>query len=81
MILGIRPSHITLSDSGLKASLYLSENLGEGMLLNCLHGDDMIKVRLPEVRRMSDGAALNLQFDPEQIHLFDPESRTRIEIA
>tara|TARA_R110002124_G_scaffold67647_10_gene183646 strand:- start:2032 stop:3099 length:1068 start_codon:yes stop_codon:yes gene_type:complete len=81
VILGIRPSHITLSDSGLKASLYLSENLGEGMLLNCLHGDDMIKVRLPEVRRMSDGAALNLQFDPEQIHLFDPESRTRIEIA
>ncbi len=79
VILGVRPSHIRLSDRGLKAGLYLSENLGEGMLLNCTHGSDLIKVRLPEVRRFTDNETLNLAFDPDAIHLFDPDRRTRIE--
>ena len=80
VILGIRPSHIALADQGLKTDLYLSENLGEGMLLNCKHGEDIIKVRLPEVRRLTDGSELRLTFDPQHIHLFDRVSRTRIVI-
>jgi len=80
VILGIRPSHIGLSDQGLKTSLYLSENLGEGMLLNCMWGDKIIKVRLPVVRELKDGSDLHLTFDPHHIHLFDPGSRARIDI-
>lgn len=80
VILGIRPSHISLAKKGLKTDLYLSENLGEGMLLNCAYGDDIVKVRLPEVHDLADGSELRLSFDPEQIHLFDPVSRTRIEV-
>ena len=80
VILGIRPSHIALAEQGLRTELYLSENLGEGMLLNCKHGGDIIKVRLPEVRRMKDGSELFLSFDPQHIHLFDPVSRARIDI-
>lgn len=79
VVLGIRPSHISLADRGLKTSLYLSENLGEGMLLNCKHGEDIIKVRLPEVRRLTDGSDLHLAFDPRRCHLFDPVSRKRID--
>jgi len=80
VILGIRPSHIAPSNRGLKTELYLSENLGEGMLLNCKHGEDIIKVRLPEVRRLTDGSELRLSFDPQHFHLFDPVSRRRIDI-
>jgi ABC-type sugar transport system ATPase subunit len=80
VIVGIRPSHIHLSDSGLPANLYLSENLGEGMLLNCNVGDNLVKVRLPQVRRFADNQALQLTFDPANIHLFDPQSKNRIEM-
>lgn len=79
VVVGIRPSHITLSDKGLPAILYLSENLGEGMLLNFKVDESLVKVRLPEVRRFADNEAVNLAFEPDHIHLFDPQSGTRIE--
>lgn len=79
VIVGVRPSHIALSAKGLPAKLYLSENLGEGMLLNFEVGENLIKVRLPEVRRFSDNESVNLAFEPGHIHLFDPKSGSRIE--
>ena len=78
VVVGIRPSHITMQDAGLPAQLYLSENLGEGMLLNFTVGKDLIKVRLPEVRRLSDGETAFLAVDPAHVHLFDPETGDRI---
>lgn len=80
VVVGIRPSHIDLCDSGLPANLYLSENLGEGMLLNFNVAESLVKVRLPEVRRFRDNESVHLAFDPAYIHLFDPASRKRIEL-
>ena len=79
VVVGIRPAHISLADSGLAANLYLSENLGESMLLNFSIDDHLIKVRLPEVRGFSDDERLQLRFDPDQVHLFDPKTRLRID--
>ena len=78
IIVGVRPSHIRLSDEGLPARLYLSENLGESMLLNVHIGDDLARVRLPEVRRLAENELLHLTFDPEFVHLFDPATGRRI---
>ncbi|HZP78521.1 MAG TPA: ABC transporter ATP-binding protein [Pseudolabrys sp.] len=78
VILGIRPSHIGLSDAGLPAKLLLSENLGESMLLNADFGGQLVKIRLPEVKHLAVGTQLHLVFDPAQIHLFDPQSRRRL---
>ncbi len=79
IIVGARPGHISLAASGLAATLYLSENLGESMLLNLSVGENLVKVRLPEVREFADNEALYLTFDAEHVHVFDPESGLRIE--
>jgi ABC-type sugar transport system ATPase subunit len=78
VVVGVRPSHIRLSDEGLPARLYLSENLGESMLLNLHVGDALVKVRLPEVHRFGENEPLQLTFEPEFVHLFDPATRKRI---
>ena len=78
VVIGIRPGHIALADEGMTASLYLSENLGESMLLNFNVDEQLVKVRIPEVRRFADGETAHLALDPDQIHLFDPKTRLRI---
>ena len=79
VVVGARPGHIALADAGLPANLYLSENLGESMLLNFYFGDQLIKVRLPEVRRLADNETVHLALDPNHVHLFDPKTRLRID--
>ena len=79
VVVGVRPAHISLGSSGLPAALYLSENLGESMLLNLSFGEQIIKVRLPEVRRFADNERLHLVPDPSYVHLFDPQTRLRLE--
>ena len=79
VVVGVRPTHIALADAGLPAELYLSENLGESMLLNFTIGDHLIKVRLPEVRGFAENERLHLALDPMHVHLFDPKTKLRIE--
>ena len=76
--IGIRPSHIRLSDAGLSVQLFLSENLGETMLLNLYLGERLIKLRLPEVRNFADNETLHLTFDSDHVHLFDSQTGRRI---
>lgn len=75
----MRPTHISLAEEGLSGELYLLENLGESMLLNLSVGDDLLKVRLPEIRRFADNESLKLAFDPRCVHLFDPQTHLRID--
>lgn len=79
VVLGIRPSHIRLAQQGLPARLLLSENLGEAMLLNVDVAGAIVKLRLGEVQQIAPGTVLHLSFDPAHIHLFDPQSRRRID--
>ncbi|XWN31596.1 MAG: ABC transporter ATP-binding protein [Devosia sp.] len=75
---GVRPSHIQVANTGLEGRLYLSENLGESMLLNVAVADDIVKVRLNEVRHLGSNAPIHLTFDPAFIHLFDSATGQRI---
>jgi ABC-type sugar transport system ATPase subunit len=79
VVAGIRPSHIRIADRGVPARVVLSENLGESMLINAEIEGAPIKVRLPEVRRIEDGETVHLAFDPDHIHLFDPQTNRRID--
>ena len=81
VIIGIRPSHLHLAERGLSARLYLSENLGESMLLNVNVGEILMKVRLPDVRNFAENQSFHLAFDPDLVHLFDPKTRRRIKLA
>ena len=79
VVLGVRPSHVRLAPDGLPARLLLSENLGESMLLNLDVEGGIVKVRLPDVRRLTIGEPLHLAFDETHIHIFDPRTRRRID--
>ena len=79
VVAGIRPSHIRVSETGTPARVVLSENLGESMLVNAEIEGAPVKVRLPEVRRIEDGETVPLAFDPDHIHLFDPQTKRRID--
>ncbi|MCC2689063.1 MAG: transporter ATP-binding protein [Rhizobiaceae bacterium] len=79
VVAGIRPSHIRVAETGVPARVVLSENLGETMLVNAEIEGRPVKVRLPEVRRIGDGETVRLVFEPNHIHLFDPQSKRRID--
>ncbi|HSM40456.1 MAG TPA: ABC transporter ATP-binding protein, partial [Afifellaceae bacterium] len=51
IVLGVRPSHVRLTDDGVSTRLLLSENLGESMLLNVDLDGQIVKVRLPHIRQ------------------------------
>ncbi len=77
--LGIRPSHVRLDPEGYPARLYLSEHLGESMLLNLYLGDHLIRLRHGETRRFDDGEEIRIAFEADHIHLFDPDSGLRLD--
>lgn len=80
VVVGIRPSHLRLTqENGIAAKLLLSENLGESMLLNLEVYGELVKLRLPDVRRFVDGETLRIALDANHVHLFDPNTRQRIE--
>jgi ABC-type sugar transport system ATPase subunit len=79
VIAGVRPSHIRIADEGTPAHVYLSENLGESMLVNVDLDGTLVKLRLPEVRRIADNETIRLAFDAAHVHLFDPETQRRID--
>lgn len=80
VVVGVRPAHLRPTDTGgIAGTLVLAENLGENMILNLDIGQDPVKVRLPEVRRFTEGETLRFDIDPGHVHLFDPETRRRID--
>lgn len=80
VVVGIRPGHLQINKSGegIRANVLLSENLGEGMLLNLSIGADLVKLRLPHVRQFQEGETVHLSLDSNHVHLFDPDTRRRI---
>ncbi|HEX7126401.1 MAG TPA: ABC transporter ATP-binding protein [Thermodesulfobacteriota bacterium] len=78
---GIRPGDLRLERGGIPATVYLSEVLGEGTILNLRLGESLVKARIPAKRRMATGAPVEIGFDPACLHLFDRTSGLRIATA
>lgn len=90
IVLGIRPEHITISDeneaNSIPGKVVISELMGSEIYLHAdVQGVDTIirvaTVDLPDRFRASIpmGAALQLKFAGELIHLFNKETERRIE--
>jgi ABC-type sugar transport system ATPase subunit len=77
--MGIRPSHIRIDPQGLPARLFVSEHLGESMLLNLHLGEHLVKVRIATPEAFTEGEEIPIAFEPDYIHLFHPETGARIE--
>ncbi len=79
--MGIRPSHVRIDPDGLPTRLYLSENLGESVLLNLYLGEYLVKVRVASFASAGDDETVPISFEPDAIHLFDTTSGLRIRTA
>ncbi|HET6520956.1 MAG TPA: TOBE domain-containing protein, partial [Geminicoccaceae bacterium] len=86
VIAGVRPGDVRIdaADGGgrpLPATAYLTEPLGETMIVNLRFGERLIKARLLETRRLGEGDAVGVGFNLPNVHLFDRESGRRIALA
>lgn len=79
--LGIRPEHFQLTEnqSGISASLEVSELMGNESYLYCTTGLDTFIARVAENAPRKTGATLNLFAEPETYQFFDVDSGERID--
>ncbi len=82
VVLGVRPEHILLSDSGgLPAAVEVRELLGSTVDLHLRVGGELLEAIVPASAASGlagSSPTLHVEFDRAQLHLFDPESGARI---
>jgi multiple sugar transport system ATP-binding protein len=79
VMLGVRPEHISLSTwvdgrVGIPGTVEGSESMGTETLVHVLVSGQRVIARLPAQQRFSRGDRVELRFDVEQAHFFDPKS-------
>ena len=83
-ILGIRPEHMELDSKSPRTILFTVgqvELLGADTLVYGHIGDEKVSltVRLPDVHRFEKHATIRLSISQEKLHLFDPETKKRLD--
>jgi len=79
LTIGVRPEHIQINPAGLPLRIDLVESLGSETLIHgrlAAPGEAAMVVKL--AGRTPDGEILNIQFPPDEIHVFDAESGRRL---
>ena len=79
VMLGVRPSEITLSDQGVPATVTLCELLGEDVIVDLDVGGLLLRVKAPGRSRIAEGERVCARFDPHKLHVFDRASGERLE--
>ncbi len=83
-ILGIRPEHMELDSKSLptiSVTVGQVELLGADTLVHGHIGTEKVSltVRLPDVHRFEKHATIRLSISQEKLHLFDPETKKRLD--
>lgn len=71
---GVRPEHISLADSGITATVDVSEMMGSNVHLHVSIGDSDAIVIVPnasDIGSFSPGDSINLDIPGRRLHLFD----------
>jgi multiple sugar transport system ATP-binding protein len=72
LMLGIRPEHVRLSDTGaLRGEIYGTEYLGTNQIVTVRTASGLVRARLPATLAAKTGSQVGLVFKPERISLFD----------
>ncbi|MEW6184749.1 MAG: sn-glycerol-3-phosphate import ATP-binding protein UgpC [Thermodesulfobacteriota bacterium] len=84
IVLGVRPEHIEIDSKGSSGVLFTIsqvELLGADTLVHGHIGQEKIPliVRMPDVHRFEKQTAIRLFIPSDKLHLFDPETKKRIE--
>jgi sn-glycerol 3-phosphate transport system ATP-binding protein len=78
-ILGIRPEHLDLADSGWALLVEAIEMLGAERLVYARLGKEMVIVRIDEGRRAPQpGEVIHVSPRPDRVHLFDASTGRRL---
>lgn len=78
VVAGIRPGALRLAADGLKARVDLVEDLGDTAVLDLDCAGALIRVRVSDENIPGEGDTVVVSARPQDIHLFDPETRKRL---
>jgi ABC-type sugar transport system ATPase subunit len=78
VIAGIRPGALRIVPDGLKAKVDLVEDLGDTAVLDVDCAGTLMRVRVNHEDVPREGDAISVTARPQDIHLFDPETRKRL---
>ena len=79
ILLGVRPSEITLGAEGIPATVTLCEILGEDVIVDLDAGGLPMRVKVSGRGRIGEGERVHARLDPLKLHIFDNTSGKRIE--
>ncbi len=81
--LGVRPTDLRLSPSGLSAEVARIEDLGDSCVLTLrVAGHDApVKLKTDHLPEVHEGRSVFLSFAPEKVHLFDPGTGARLQAS
>jgi sn-glycerol 3-phosphate transport system ATP-binding protein len=83
LILGVRPEHLKIDDARtlMKLPVDLVEPLGAQTTVGMRLGAQLILASFDGAVPVKPGDLMPLAFDPGDMHLFDPETQARIDLA
>ncbi|HVE50050.1 MAG TPA: ABC transporter ATP-binding protein [Casimicrobiaceae bacterium] len=77
VIVGVRPSAVSIASEGLPARVELIENLGDTTIVDLSMSGHAVKLRSQMRPRVREGENVHIAFAPSAIHLFDRDSGNR----
>jgi len=78
VVLGIRPEHLTLADSGIAARVEVVEPTGAELYITAAGGDTTMAAVFRERYVLRPDQTIHLRSVEDRYHLFDPESDQRL---
>ncbi|MBL8333938.1 MAG: sn-glycerol-3-phosphate ABC transporter ATP-binding protein UgpC [Rubrivivax sp.] len=78
VLLGTRPEHLNLADSGIACSVNVVEPTGADTFVGCRHGSTQLAVVFRERHGFAPGQTIHLQPDLQRAHLFDAGDGRRL---
>jgi multiple sugar transport system ATP-binding protein len=81
-ILGARPEHIQITDDGpLRGRVFAVEYMGARQLVTIDTDAGRLRVRAPNTIRVDYGETVGLNFDPERVVVFNPDTDRAVKSA
>jgi sn-glycerol 3-phosphate transport system ATP-binding protein len=78
-VLGVRPEHLVLGQTGLELDVELVEALGADLLVHARVGQQQVIMRTPAAAMVKAGQRVLAGFDAASMHWFDPHTTLRLD--
>jgi ABC-type sugar transport system ATPase subunit len=78
-VLGVRPGALRVASSGIPARVELVEQLGEGAIVDLQAAGTTVRARMDSRVSLREGESVQLTFDARDVHLFDAQTRQRLD--